>query len=78
MAGGIPVVARRDDCIVNFMTHGETGMFFDDPAELPDLLYRVLTDEPLREHLSTTSQNTMKAFPWKPLATMWRDCIRKS
>lgn len=62
MAGGIPVVARRDDCIVNFMTHGETGMFFDDPAELPDLLYRVLTDKPLREHLSTTSQNTMESL----------------
>ena len=36
--------------------------FFDDPAELPDLLYRVLTDEPLREHLSTTSQNTMESL----------------
>lgn len=35
-------------------------MFFDDPAELPDLLYRVLTDTSLQEHLSITSQNTME------------------
>lgn len=78
MAGGIPVVARRDDCIVNFMTHGETGMFFDDPAELPDLLYRVLTDKPLREHLSTTSQNTMESLSVETLEIMWKNYTKKS
>lgn len=62
MAAGIPVVARRDPCIANIITDGKTGMLFDHPEELPDLLYHILTDQPLREKLSAAAQHAMEAL----------------
>ncbi|MBT9766562.1 MAG: glycosyltransferase family 4 protein [Anaerotignum faecicola] len=59
MAGGIPVVAKKDECIENIITDGETGMLFEKNENLPELLYRVLTDKSLSEKLSTASIQAM-------------------
>lgn len=59
MAGGIPVVAKKDECIENIITDGETGMLFEKNEDLPELLYRVLTDKALSEKLSTASIQAM-------------------
>ena len=62
MAGGIPVVAKKDECIENIITDGETGMLFEKNEDLPDLLYRVLTDKALSEKLFTASIQAMDAL----------------
>ena len=59
MAGGIPVVAKKDECIENIITDNETGMLFESDEELPDLLYRVLTDKALSSRLSQASIQAM-------------------
>lgn len=59
MAGGIPVVAKKDECIENIITDGETGMLFEKNEDLSELLYRVLTDKALSEKLSTASIQAM-------------------
>ncbi len=59
MAGGIPVVAKKDECIENIITDNETGMLFESDEELPDLLYRVLTDKALSSRLSKASIQAM-------------------
>ena len=35
MAGGIPVVAKKDECIENIITDGDTGMLFEKNEDLP-------------------------------------------
>ncbi|MGN1230460.1 MAG: glycosyltransferase family 4 protein [Anaerotignum sp.] len=60
MAGGIPVVAKKDECIENILTDNETGMLFESEEELPELLYRVLTDEALSSRLSQASMQAME------------------
>lgn len=60
MAGGVPVVAKKDECIENIITNGETGLLFEDDAELPGLLYRVLTDKALSARLSKASVQAME------------------
>ena len=62
MAGGIPVVAKKDECIENIITDGKTGLLFEKNADLPDLLYRVLTDQALSERLSNASMQAMDAL----------------
>ena len=59
MAGGIPVVAKKDECIENIITNNETGMLFESNEDLPELLYRVLTDEALSSRLSAASMQAM-------------------
>lgn len=59
MAGGIPVVAKKDECIENIITDNETGMLFEAEEDLPDLLYRVLTDKALSARLSRASIEAM-------------------
>lgn len=62
MAGGIPVVAKKDECIENILTDGETGLLFEEEEELPELLYRVLTDKELSTRLSEASMRAMEAL----------------
>ena len=62
MAAGVPVVAKKDECIENIIENGVTGMLFDSNDELPDLLYRILTDRTLSERLSKASVSAMEAL----------------
>ncbi len=59
MAGGIPVVAKKDECIENIITDQKTGLLFDAEEDLPELLYRVLTDSALSQRLSHASMEAM-------------------
>lgn len=68
MAGGVPVVAKKDECIENIITDGETGMLFEKDADLPELLYRVLTDKPLAARLSEASMQAMERLSVKTFA----------
>lgn len=62
MAGGIPVVAKKDECIENIITDQETGLLFEKNEDLPELLYRVLTDTALSARLSEASMQAMKSL----------------
>ncbi|WP_313526235.1 glycosyltransferase family 4 protein [Anaerotignum sp.] len=60
MAAGVPVVAQKDPCIDNIISHNQTGLLFEDREMLPELLYQVLTDTALQERLSVAAMETMK------------------
>ncbi|NLK36828.1 MAG: pyridoxal phosphate-dependent aminotransferase [Epulopiscium sp.] len=60
MAGGIPVVAKRDASIESIITHNETGVLFEKDEEVSDILYTILTDSALRKRLSDTSMAVME------------------
>ena len=62
MAAGVPVVAKKDECIENIIDDKITGMLFESDDDLPDLLYRVLTDKVLSNRLSRASVQTMEAL----------------
>jgi len=44
MAAGIPIVARKDECIRKILRERVDGRLFEDPASLPDIMYDILTD----------------------------------
>ena len=62
LAAGVPVVAKKDECIENIIDDNVTGMLFEANEDLPDLLYRVLTDETLSNRLSKASVEAMEAL----------------
>ena len=62
MAAGVPVVAKKDECIENIIDDNVTGMLFESNEDLPDLLYRVLTDKVLSDRLSKASVEAMEAL----------------
>lgn len=68
MAAGVPVVAKKDECIENLITDGETGLLFEDNDDLPDQLYRVLTDQTLSKRLSEASMQAMDRLSVKAFA----------
>ncbi len=51
MAAKIPVVAKRDQSVKDIITDGETGLYFDEPEELPKKLFTALTDKVLVEKI---------------------------
>lgn len=62
LAAGVPVVAKKDECIENIIDDNVTGMLFETNEDLPDLLYRVLTDKALSDRLSKASVKAMEAL----------------
>lgn len=62
MAAGVPVVAKKDPCIEDIITHNETGLLFESHEDLPELLFQVLTDPHLSQRLSAAGMEKMKGL----------------
>lgn len=62
MAAGIPVVAKKDECIENIVTHGETGLLFDDEEALVEHLYQALTHPEVADKLRTAARETIESL----------------
>ena len=69
MAAGIPVVAKKDECIENIIEDNVTGLLFESDADLPELLYRVLTDKVLSCRLASASITAMEALSVEAFAS---------
>jgi len=44
MAAGLPIVARKDECIRKILRDGIDGRIFEDPDDIPNILFDILTD----------------------------------
>lgn len=62
MAAGVPVVAKKDPCIEDIITHNENGLLFETEEALPQLLFDVLTNAALRQRLSANGLVAMDAL----------------
>lgn len=62
MAGGIPVIAKKDECIESLVEDGVTGILFENDEELPEKLYTLLTDQSLQHKLSEMSLQKMDSL----------------
>lgn len=60
MAGGIPVVAKKDDSIAGMIQDGVTGLLFEKDEELPEKLCLLLTNSQLREAYSAAAAQKME------------------
>ena len=58
MAAGVPVAAANVGGLREFVQSEQTGMLFDprDPADMANTIARILTDQPLRKHISLTAK----------------------
>lgn len=62
MAGGIPVVAKKDDCIQALIEHEQTGLLFETDDALADLLATLFQDTELQKTLSKNAMKKMDAL----------------
>lgn len=62
MAAGLPVIAKKDDSITDVVNHGVNGEVFEQNNELPDIIYRVLTDKAYNKKLSENASITAQRF----------------
>jgi len=62
MAAGIPIVARRDECIKKILRDRVDGRLFDSPDELPGIIYDVLTDHTASEMYAKNAYCTVEAY----------------
>ncbi len=49
MAGGIPVIAKRDECIENIVDNNKTGLLFETEEDLTEKLYMLLSTPSLQK-----------------------------
>ena len=77
MAAGTPVVAKKDACIENIIENNVTGLLFESDEELPELLYRILTDQLLAKRLSKASVTAMESLSVDSFADNVEDLYQK-
>ena len=60
MAGGIPVVAKRDESIENIIENNKTGLLFETEEDLTEKLYMLLNTPTLQKRLANASITKME------------------
>lgn len=60
MAGGIPVIAKRDESIENIIENNKTGLLFETEEDLTEKLYMLLNTPALQKRLSNASITKME------------------
>ena len=55
MAATVLVCAKKDKSIEGVVLHGETGYFFEEEADLPDILHRALTNSEEHDKIAETA-----------------------
>jgi glycosyltransferase involved in cell wall biosynthesis len=71
MACGLPVIVSRSAGVAELITHGIDGLLLSDPrdpAEVAQLLRRLLVDSLLRQTLAANARHRAQQFSWDALA----------
>jgi glycosyltransferase involved in cell wall biosynthesis len=61
---GLPVIARAQGGVADFVTHGEDGLLARDDASLTDALVRLATDPALRTSMRQHASSVLPPFDW--------------
>lgn len=62
MASGVPIVARRDDCIKKIIRDRIDGRLFDSPESLPDILNELLSDPAQAQIYAKNAYDAVTAY----------------
>ncbi|MCL1791791.1 MAG: glycosyltransferase [Peptococcaceae bacterium] len=62
MAAGVPVLARADKCLEGVVENGVSGVTFEDVAEVPGHLERILFDDEWRGMIRTKADEVVSGY----------------
>lgn len=62
MAAGVPIIARRDECIKKILRDRIDGRLFDSPDSIPDIVYDVIKDPLAREMYARNAYEAVTAY----------------
>ncbi len=78
MAGGIPVIAKKDESIENIIEHNKTGLLFETEEDLTEKLYLLLSTPALQKRLSDASLNKMELLSVEAFAEHMEQLYEKT
>ena len=78
MAGGIPVIAKRDECIENIVDNNKTGLLFETEEDLTEKLYMLLSTPSLQKRLSSASLAKMELLSVEAFAQHMEQLYQKT
>ncbi len=64
MCAGLPVIARRNTGVEDFIVHGENGLLGDNVGELTAAVVELAQDEPLRAAIAERNRTAHPRFAW--------------
>jgi glycosyltransferase involved in cell wall biosynthesis len=72
MLAGLPVIARRNTGVEDFVVHGENGLLGDSISDLTDAVVELAQNEPLRARIAARNREARPPFGWSDIvaATM--------
>jgi glycosyltransferase involved in cell wall biosynthesis len=72
LLAGLPVIARRNTGVEDFVVHGENGLLGDSIEDLTDAVVELAQNEPLRAEIAERNREARPPFGWSDVvaATM--------
>ena len=64
MLAGLPVIARRDTGVEDFVVHGENGLLGSSLEDLTDAVVELAQNEPLRAAIAAHNRSATPPFSW--------------
>jgi glycosyltransferase involved in cell wall biosynthesis len=64
LLAGLPVIARRNTGVEDFVVHGENGLLGDSMTELADAVVDLALNEPLRATIAQRNREARPPFNW--------------
>ena len=62
MACGLPLVCRKDDCLIDVIDNGENGFLYETESEFTEAVAKVLSDRQLRESMHKKALEKAELF----------------
>jgi glycosyltransferase involved in cell wall biosynthesis len=81
MACGLPVITSRKNGGAEIITHGSDGLVLEDPTDsrgLADMIRKLVTDPPLRNHLGAAAAETARQYTWQRNAAQMRELFERA
>lgn len=78
MAGGLPLVCRRDPCLAGVLEHGKNGYSYRTREEFADYVKRVLKSETMQEQMGEYSRKLARTFGTEAFGQAVNDLYQNS
>ena len=78
LAGGLPLVCRRDPCLAGVLEHGKNGYSYRTREEFADYVKRVLKSETMQEQMGEYSRKLARTFGTEAFGQAVNDLYQNS
>ena len=76
VCAGLPVIARSNTGVEDFVTHGENGLLADSVDGLTQAVVELARNEPLRASMARRNRDARPPYAWSDIVSRYTCTVR--